>query len=77
MSDAPLVDCPACGGHGLRKQITAASFRLKGTGWYATDFKNSGAAPVSNTSTASNSDAHDSSNAKQAKSSDQSAGAKS
>lgn len=39
MSDAPLTDCPACGKPELAKQISAPSFRLKGTGWYETDFK--------------------------------------
>ncbi|MFL2550814.1 MAG: FmdB family zinc ribbon protein [Arenicellales bacterium] len=41
MSDEPLVFCPECGEAGLRKQVSAAAFRLKGTGWYETDFKNS------------------------------------
>lgn len=39
VSDAPLTDCPACGAAALQKQITAAAFRLKGSGWYETDFK--------------------------------------
>jgi putative FmdB family regulatory protein len=39
MSDAPLVDCPACSKPGLRKLVSAAGFRLKGNGWYETDFK--------------------------------------
>jgi len=39
MSDAPLVDCPACGKAQLQKVISAAGFRLKGGGWYETDFK--------------------------------------
>jgi len=39
MNDAPLVDCPECGKPGLKKRISAAGFRLKGTGWYETDFK--------------------------------------
>lgn len=39
MSDAPLTDCPACGKAALQKQISAAGFRLKGGGWYETDFK--------------------------------------
>ena len=39
MSDEPLVFCPECGEAGLRKQVSAAAFRLKGTGWYETDFK--------------------------------------
>lgn len=42
MSDAKLRDCPSCGAPALVKQVTAASFKLKGTGWYETDFKNSG-----------------------------------
>ena len=40
ISDAPLTDCPACGAPTLRKQLTAAGFQLKGSGWYATDFRN-------------------------------------
>lgn len=39
MSDDPLVDCPVCHKPALRKQISAAGFRLKGGGWYETDFK--------------------------------------
>jgi len=39
ISDAPLLDCPACGKPGLTKLVSAASFRLKGGGWYETDFK--------------------------------------
>jgi len=39
MSDAPLTDCPACGKPALKKLISAAGFRLKGGGWYETDFK--------------------------------------
>ena len=42
ISDAPLVDCPACGEAALRKKVSAAAFRLKGGGWYETDFKTSG-----------------------------------
>jgi putative FmdB family regulatory protein len=34
-----LVECPACGKPGLQKQLTAPGFQLKGSGWYATDFK--------------------------------------
>lgn len=52
LSDAPLRTCPACGGEGMVKQLTAAGFQLKGTGWYATDFKGSGSAkPEKPTST--------------------------
>ena len=39
LSDAPLVDCPACGKPELKKKISAAGFRLTGGGWYETDFK--------------------------------------
>ena len=39
ISDAPLVDCPACEAPELKKKISAAAFRLKGGGWYETDFK--------------------------------------
>ncbi|MEO7547466.1 MAG: FmdB family zinc ribbon protein [Ramlibacter sp.] len=40
MSDAPLTVCPACGAEAFTKQLTAAGFQLKGSGWYATDFRN-------------------------------------
>lgn len=39
ISDAPLVDCPSCGEPALRKRVSAPRFRLKGEGWYETDFK--------------------------------------
>lgn len=39
MSDALLTDCPACGKSALQKKVSAAAFRLKGGGWYETDFK--------------------------------------
>ena len=39
VSDAPLVDCPECGKTSLRRLISAPNFRLKGEGWYETDFK--------------------------------------
>lgn len=42
MSDAALTECPECGKACLSKQISAAGFRLKGGGWYETDFKSSG-----------------------------------
>lgn len=50
MSDAKLVDCPECAAPSLRKQVTSARFKLKGTGWYETDFKNSGKKPQPATS---------------------------
>ncbi|MDA8962808.1 zinc ribbon domain-containing protein [Pseudomonadales bacterium] len=40
MADAPLTDCPACQQSSLKKLISAAAFKLKGSGWYETDFKN-------------------------------------
>jgi putative FmdB family regulatory protein len=39
VSDDPLVDCPECGRPALKKLLSAAGFRLKGGGWYETDFK--------------------------------------
>lgn len=39
VSDTPLTDCLSCGKPSFKKQLTAAGFQLKGTGWYATDFK--------------------------------------
>ena len=39
ISDDPLKDCPKCGEKSLRKLVSAAAFRLKGSGWYETDFK--------------------------------------
>ena len=40
IGDAPLTDCPACGHASMAKMVTAAGFQLKGSGWYATDFRN-------------------------------------
>ena len=39
LSDAPLTTCPACGAESFSKQVTAAGFQLKGSGWYVTDFR--------------------------------------
>jgi len=44
ISDAQLKDCPECGKQSFTKMVTAAGFQLKGSGWYATDFKNKGGA---------------------------------
>ena len=54
ISDAPLTECPACGKPTFSKQLTAAGFQLKGSGWYATDFRGgtSGAGGTSATATA-------------------------
>lgn len=48
MSDPLLTTCPACGADAFRKQVTAAGFQLKGSGWYVTDFRggNASAAPA-------------------------------
>jgi putative FmdB family regulatory protein len=46
ISDAPLQDCPTCNQPTFKKQLTAAGFQLKGSGWYATDFKGNGSAPA-------------------------------
>ena len=43
MSDTPLTVCPACGAEQFSKQVTAAGFQLKGSGWYVTDFRDGGA----------------------------------
>jgi putative FmdB family regulatory protein len=40
LSDAVLTDCPSCRGATLTKLVSAAGFQLKGSGWYATDFRN-------------------------------------
>ncbi len=39
ISEAPLKECPECGKNGLRRLVSAAGFRLAGSGWYETDFK--------------------------------------
>jgi putative FmdB family regulatory protein len=46
ISEAPLTVCPACGKPDYRKQLSAAGFQLKGTGWYATDFKSTAKKPA-------------------------------
>ena len=43
MSDAALTDCESCGKPELKKQLTAAGFQLKGSGWYVTDFRDGSA----------------------------------
>jgi len=50
-SDAPLVTCPACGKDALTKLVSAAGFQLKGSGWYQTDFRGSGAKPATKAGT--------------------------
>ena len=46
MSDDALTTCPACGAESFSKQVTAAGFQLKGSGWYQTDFRGGSAAPA-------------------------------
>ena len=55
MSDAPLSDCPECGQSTLKKLVSAAAFRLKGGGWYETDFKTGSKKNVSGTGSGSGS----------------------
>ena len=43
ISESPLTECPACHAGALTKKVSAAGFQLKGSGWYVTDFRNSGA----------------------------------
>lgn len=50
MSEEPLKTCPKCNKDSLQKLVSAAGFQLKGTGWYATDFRNKGKPPVENKS---------------------------
>jgi putative FmdB family regulatory protein len=45
VSEPPLTQCPSCGRQTFSKLLSAAGFQLKGSGWYATDFKSSGKAP--------------------------------
>src|SRR3954462_6369789 len=45
VSEKPLSKCPACGKKTYKKQLSAAGFQLKGSGWYATDFKTTGKKP--------------------------------
>lgn len=67
LSDAPLTTCPACGAEQFSKQVTAAGFQLKGSGWYVTDFRNQGgsggaaASPSSSSSAGSSSEGSSSS----------------
>jgi len=68
ISDKPLVKCPSCDADALKKRISAAGFRLKGGGWYETDFKSgkkknvSGSESASSSTTSSNSSSESSSN---------------
>ncbi len=46
LSDPVLTQCPACGAEAFSKQLTAAGFQLKGSGWYVTDFREGNKAPA-------------------------------
>ncbi|RQH10097.1 FmdB family zinc ribbon protein [Paraburkholderia dinghuensis] len=61
ISDAPLTQCPSCGADAFRKQVTAAGFQLKGSGWYVTDFRggNSGGNGASTSAAATDAKAAD------------------
>jgi putative FmdB family regulatory protein len=61
MSDAPLVDCPNCEKPALKKLISAAGFRLKGGGWYETDFKSGKRKNIAGETSSSSSDSKTSS----------------
>ena len=62
VSDAPIIVCTECGKPDFVKMLTAAGFQLKGSGWYATDFRNPAAAPAKESATkgAANASAGDS-----------------
>ncbi len=53
MSAEPLTDCPECGKSTFSKQLTAAGFQLKGSGWYVTDFRNGGKSAGASSSSSS------------------------
>jgi putative FmdB family regulatory protein len=55
ISDPVLTGCPSCAKSSFKKQVTAAGFQLKGTGWYVTDFRG-GSAPATGTAPAASSD---------------------
>jgi putative FmdB family regulatory protein len=58
MADAPLTLCPACGKESLQKQLSAAGFRLKGGGWYETDFKSGGKKNLAEASSSKDASSH-------------------
>jgi putative FmdB family regulatory protein len=57
ISEPPLSVCPSCHKDTFRKQVSAAGFQLKGTGWYATDFKGNGKKPAEKSSETKSSEA--------------------
>src|SRR3954468_11603129 len=62
VSDTPLTVCTKCGAQSFSKMVTAAGFQLKGSGWYATDFKNSGSKPAAKPADSGTSSSSSSSN---------------
>jgi len=74
ISDDPLKDCPECGKLAMKKMVTAAAFRLKGGGWYETDFKSGKKKNVHDTGDASKADSKSSDKAA-SKTADKPAGA--
>ncbi|MCI2807857.1 FmdB family zinc ribbon protein [Eoetvoesiella caeni] len=58
MSDPRLTVCPECGKSTYEKQVTAAGFQLKGSGWYVTDFRNNGGSSSTGADSASHSSSH-------------------
>lgn len=63
ISDAPLTDCPSCGASTFSKQLSAAGFQLKGSGWYVTDFKGGSGGSAGTTTTTTKADTTASSSA--------------
>ena len=59
MADAPLTQCPSCEQASLKKLISAAAFKLKGSGWYETDFKNNNKPAASANKTSADKSASD------------------
>ena len=57
ISDKPLSVCPQCGQSTYSKQVTAAGFQLKGSGWYVSDFRDKGKAPAASATPSSDSSA--------------------
>ena len=64
ISDSPLKLCPACNSPSLKKLISASAFKLKGSGWYETDFKNSQKSPEKNQKSENKIDKSDAKNKK-------------
>ena len=64
ISDAPLTKCPECGEETLTKMISAAGFRLKGNGWYETDFKSGNKKNLADSSSKNTSEKKSSSDSK-------------